>query len=128
VLFVSIHADPDTDYPFFWGREDETGEGEGEGATLNLPLPRGTALAQYGPALDSACAAIARFGADLLVCSFGADTYEADPISFFRLGTDDYPRLANRIAQLRLPTLVVMEGGYATQTLGTNVAAFLSTL
>ena len=128
VLFVSIHADPDTDYPFFWGREDETGDGEGEGATLNLPLPRGTALAQYEPALDSACAAIARFGADLLVCSFGADTYEADPISFFRLATDDYPRLANRIAQLRLPTLVVMEGGYATETLGRNVAAFLSTL
>ena len=29
VLFVSIHADPATDYPFYWGHGDETGEGEG---------------------------------------------------------------------------------------------------
>ena len=31
VLFVSIHADPRTDYPFFWGHADETGEGRGRG-------------------------------------------------------------------------------------------------
>ncbi len=42
VAFASIHADPSTDYPFFWGHADESGEGDGEGATLNLPLPRGT--------------------------------------------------------------------------------------
>ena len=56
VLFVSIHADPRTDYPFFWGHADETGEGEGEGATLNLPLPRGTGLRRLSagarPALE----------------------------------------------------------------------------
>ena len=128
ILFASIHADPDTDYPFFWGRADEVGEGEGEGATLNLPLPRGTALGEYEPALDRACEAVARFGADLLVVSFGADTWEGDPISFFRLETGDYPRLAARIARLGLPTLIVMEGGYATDALGANVAAFLSAL
>ena len=53
VLFVSIHADPRTGLSFFWGHADETGEGEGEGATLNLPLPRGTDLAAYLPALDT---------------------------------------------------------------------------
>jgi acetoin utilization deacetylase AcuC-like enzyme len=52
VLFVSIHADPATDYPFYWGHADETGEGEGQGATLNLPLPRGTTLPAFERALD----------------------------------------------------------------------------
>ena len=61
VLFVSIHADPRMDYPYFWGHADETGEGEGEGATLNLPLPRGTDLAAYLPALDAALERIAAF-------------------------------------------------------------------
>ena len=128
VLFVSIHADPVMDYPYFWGHADELGEGEGEGATLNLPLPRGTDLAGYIPALDEALKRIAAFAPDLLVLSYGADTYAGDPISFFRLETWDYTVLARRIAALGLPSLVVMEGGYAVEELGVNVAAFLEGL
>jgi len=125
VLFASIHADPRTDYPFFWGHADETGEGEGEGATLNLPLPRGADLAAYLPALDTALARIAAFAPDLLVISYGADTFIGDPISQFRLETADYTAMARRIAALGLPALIVMEGGYAIDALGANVAAFL---
>lgn len=125
VLFVSLHADPRTDYPFFWGHADEIGEGDGEGTTLNLPLPQGTDLAAYLPALEQGLARIAGSGADLLVISFGADTYEGDPISRFRLTTADYAVMAARIAALGLPTLVVMEGGYAVDALGANVSSFL---
>src|SRR6185295_12601491 len=42
VFFASIHADPKTDYPFFWGHADESG-----GNILNLPLPRGTDWNRY---------------------------------------------------------------------------------
>ena len=126
VPFVSIHADPVTDYPFFWGHADETGAGEGEGANLNLPLPQGTDGATYLAALDRALDRIAAWSPDLLLCSYGADTYGGDPISHFALTTDDYPRLAARIASLGVPVLVVMEGGYAVDALGANVAAFLS--
>jgi len=125
VLFVSIHADPKMDYPYFWGHSDETGEGEGEGATLNLPLPRGADLAAYLPALEQALERIAAFAPDLLVVSYGADTFAGDPISHFRLETADYAFLAQRIAALGLPTLIVMEGGYAVDALGANVASFL---
>jgi acetoin utilization deacetylase AcuC-like enzyme len=126
VLFISIHADPATDYPFYWGHADESGEGEGEGATLNLPLPRGTTLAGFGRALDAALDRIAAYAPDLLICSYGADTYAGDPISHFSIETDDYAVIGRRIASLRLPTLIVMEGGYAVDALGENVAAFLS--
>jgi acetoin utilization deacetylase AcuC-like enzyme len=126
VFFASIHADPRTDYPFFWGMADETGEAAGEGATLNLPLPQGTDFPAYEPALAKALEAIAAFAPDLLICSYGADTFIGDPISHFRIETDDYPEIARRIASLGLPTLVVMEGGYAVDRLGPNVAAFLS--
>ena len=126
VLFASIHADPVMDYPYFWGHADETGEGVGEGATLNLPLPRGTGLAAYMPALDKALERIADFAPELLIVSFGADTFAGDPISHFRLETADYAALGRRIAALGQPTLVVMEGGYAVDALGANVASFLS--
>jgi acetoin utilization deacetylase AcuC-like enzyme len=126
VLFASIHADPATDYPFFWGHADEIGEGKGEGLTLNLPLPRGTRLPAFERALGIALERIAAFGADLLVCSYGADTFEGDPISHFAIATADYRAMAGRIAGLGLPTLIVMEGGYAVDALGANVASFLS--
>ncbi len=128
VLFASIHADPATDYPFFWGHADETGTGAGEGATLNLPLARGTDWAEYRPALETALAAIGRFAPDLLIVSYGADTFDSDPISFFRIGTDDYAAMGARIAAAGLPTVIVMEGGYAVDALGANVASFLSGL
>ena len=126
VLYASIHADPSTDYPFFWGHADELGAGPGEGANLNLPLPRGTDWAAYEPALVQALEAIARHAPDLLIVSYGADTYEADPISHFKLETSDYAPMARRIASPGLPTAIVMEGGYAVDALGANVAEFLS--
>lgn len=58
--------------------------------------------------------------------SFGADTWEQDPISHFKLKTEDYPVLAQRIAALGLPVLIVMEGGYAVGALADNVAGFLA--
>jgi acetoin utilization deacetylase AcuC-like enzyme len=126
VLYASIHADPATDYPFYWGHADEVGEDEGRGATLNLPLPQGTKLDAFRRAQATALDAIARFGAEALVVSFGADTWAGDPISHFALETEDYPVLARDIASLGLPTAIVMEGGYAVDALGRNVASFLS--
>ena len=128
VLFASIHADPKTDYPFFWGHADERGEGAGEGTTLNLPLPQGTDWQGYAPALDTAVEAVREHAADLLVVSYGADTFAEDPISHFRLLREDYTAMGASIAALGLPTLVVMEGGYAVDALGGNVAAFLDGL
>ena len=121
VVFASIHADPSTDYPFFWGHADES-----RGNLLNLPLPRGTDWTDYAPALTRALDWIERHEPDLIVVCYGADTHEADPISFFRLKTSDYEPMARRVASLGVPTLILMEGGYAVDALGANVSAFLS--
>jgi acetoin utilization deacetylase AcuC-like enzyme len=94
--------------------------------TLNLPLPQGTGLDPYRRALATALERVATSGADLLICSYGADTFVGDPISHFALETDDYPLLGRDIGALGLPTVAVMEGGYAVDALGANVAAFLS--
>ena len=126
VAFASIHADPATDYPFFWGHADEVGAGAGQGVSLNLPLPRGTDWNGYAPALAQALDWIEQHQPDLLVVSYGADTYEDDPISHFKLKTGDYAPMARRIASLGVPTLIVMEGGYAVEALGANVSEFLS--
>lgn len=126
VFYASVHADPATDYPFYWGHADERGADHGEGATLNLPLPRGAGIDAFRRAQAAALEAFARFAPGLLVVSFGADTWEGDPISHFRLTTGDYRVLARDIAGCGWPTVIVMEGGYAVDALGANVASFLS--
>ena len=121
IRFASLHADPATDYPYFWGTAEESGNN-----ILNLPLPRGTAFDAYDAALARACSWLAADAPELLIVSFGADTFEGDPISRFAIRTTDYARLAARVAALGVPTLIILEGGYAVDALGANVAAFLS--
>lgn len=126
VLTISLHADPVTDYPFYWGHADETGEGEGAGASLNLHMPRGTDWTAYKLKLALAIDHVNAFAPDLLIVPFGADTYAGDPISHFKLQTADYTAMGRMIAAIGLPTLIPMEGGYAVDALGANVAAFLA--
>ncbi len=126
VLFVSLHADPLHEYPYFLGYGDERGTGAGDGATLNYPLPHGTPWDRYSAALDDAGAAVRAWAPDALVVSLGVDTYEHDPISQFRLTSADFPSLGRALATLRRPTLFVMEGGYAVDDLGVNAVGVLT--
>ncbi len=125
VLFASIHGDPAHAFPYFSGFAEQTGTGEGEGATCNYPLLPGTDFGAWGEALEAALRAIARFRAETMVVSVGTDTYERDPIGFFRLRSDDFPKIGQRIATLGLPTLFVMEGGYAIDDLAVNTVNIL---
>jgi acetoin utilization deacetylase AcuC-like enzyme len=125
VLVVNIHGDPRTEYPFFLGHADERGAAAGEGFNLNLPLPKGTEFAPWREALAHALAEIARFGADALVVSLGLDTFEGDPISGFRLKSEDYLRVGEDLARAGLPTLFVFEGGYAVREIGINAVNVL---
>lgn len=125
VLFVSIHGDPRTEYPFYLGHADETGEGAGAGCNLNLPLAAGSSVQAWFGALEAACARISAYGAEALVVSLGLDTFEGDPISRFALASADFLRLGQRLARLGLPTVFVLEGGYAAADLGTNAVNVL---
>ena len=126
VLFTSIHGHPDHHFPYFWGHKDETGEGAGLGFTVNYPLLAGTDYGPWSQALQDAIAKIKAFKADVLVVSLGVDTFENDPISAFKLTTQDYPIYGAELAKLSLPTVFIMEGGYGVPEIGDNVAGVLS--
>jgi len=125
VYTVSIHGDPRTEYPFFIGHADETGQGCGAGFNLNLPLARGTDFATWRSALDAARAAVRAFGAQALVVALGVDTFEGDPIAGFRLRSADYLVVGRDLRSLALPTVFVFEGGYAVQEIGINAVNVL---
>ena len=125
VLFVSIHADPLQEYPFFLGHADERGSGPGLGYTANFPLRWHCTAAEWFRALDASLALLSAYAPDYVVVSLGVDTYKDDPISRFRLETPDYLQVGSRIAGLGVPTLFVLEGGYAVAEVGRNVSNVL---
>jgi acetoin utilization deacetylase AcuC-like enzyme len=126
VLFLSLHGDPAEEFPFYLGWADERGAGAGEGFNANYPLPLGTAFPAWREALEDALRRVAGYAPDALVVSLGVDTYKDDPISRFRLESEDFTAYGGMIARLGLPTLFVMEGGYAVEAIGVNAVNVLA--
>ncbi len=126
VLYASLHGDPRHAFPHFLGYADETGRAAGEGCNANYPMPPGTGFEVWGEALADACRRITAYRPDAVVVSLGVDAFKDDPISFFKLESDDYCRVGERVAALGLPTLFVMEGGYAVAEIGINTVNVLS--
>jgi acetoin utilization deacetylase AcuC-like enzyme len=125
VLTVSIHAHPERYYPFFWGYPEERGAGVGLGANLNLCLERGTGDEGFMAALDKGMQAVVDFGADTLVLALGLDAFEGDPFAGLAVTTPGFGRIGRAVAALRLPTVIVQEGGYLCPELGENLEAVL---
>ena len=126
VQVVNLHGDPMQEYPYFLGHADETGEDEGKGFNHNFPMPWGTTWGEWSASLEKGGDLVAGYRPDILIVSLGVDTFEKDPISQFKLKSDDYPKIGKRIAELGLPTLFVMEGGYAVDEIGVNAVGVLT--
>ena len=128
IFYVSLHADPSFAYPGFSGQTAEIGTGDGTGCNLNITLGPHTQIDRYLGAMDQACEAIKAFDPSVLVVSIGFDTHREDPIAIFGLVSEDFGRLADRIAMLGVPSLHVLEGGYALHRLGESAVAYVQGL
>jgi acetoin utilization deacetylase AcuC-like enzyme/GNAT superfamily N-acetyltransferase len=125
VLTVSIHGDPSFAYPYFSGFEDERGEGEGEGFNENIALPEKVDGDRYRRALRSALRRVQAFDPDYLVIALGLDPAKGDPTGSWSLTAADFEGNGRLIGALRVPTLIIQEGGYRTASLGINARRFL---
>ncbi|CAJ3072481.1 histone deacetylase family protein [Burkholderia pseudomallei] len=123
VLYVSIHGDPTNFYPAVTGYETERGAGRGEGCNVNLPMPHGSPEAVFFAQLERARSRVERFAPDVLVFALGFDVYREDPQSKVAVTTEGFGRLGALVGGLRVPTLIVQEGGYHLETLERNAAA-----
>lgn len=121
----SVHADPADFYPFFWGGIDETGEGQGVGTNVNRPLPLGSDGVAFMAALEDLIGAMAVFRPEAVVIPLGLDAHREDPLAGLALETEDFELLGRRLSEIALPTVIVQEGGYPTDYLGRNLAAFM---
>ena len=128
VLTVSIHGDPHFAYPHFAGFKDEIGSNEGEGFNINYPLPENITAEKYRQTLATALKRIKVFDPAYLVVCLGLDTAKSDPTGTWSHTFDDFFKIGELIGKSRYHTVVVQEGGYRTQTLGTNARHFFQGL
>ncbi len=128
VLTISLHGHPSFAYPYFSGFEEEKGEGEGQGFNHNFPLPEKLTHEHYIRVLAKALNTIRRFKPDYLVVALGLDPAKGDPTGTWSFTHSNFAVNGEMIGSLRLPTLVVQEGGYRNQSLGINARAFFTGL
>src|SRR5262249_26935961 len=104
---------------------DERGQGPGLGYNLNLPLPRKTADEGFLEALGAGIKRVRSFAPEALVVALGLDAFEGDPFGGLSVTTPGFARIGEAIAALKLPTVIVQEGGYLCPELGDNLTSFL---
>lgn len=125
VLTVSVHADPHRFYPFFWGHADERGEGDGEGFNVNVPVPLGADDLTWTAAIATSFGSLRAFSPDVIVVALGLDASFDDPFGGAKVTVAGFRTAGELIGGLGRPSLIVQEGGYLSETLGPNLAAFL---
>ncbi|HSL17189.1 MAG TPA: histone deacetylase family protein [Methylomirabilota bacterium] len=128
VLTISIHGHPNFAYPYFSGFADEVGSGRGRGANRNYPLEEHVDGRRYREVLERALRRVEKHRTEILVVALGLDTSRKDPTGSWDLGTTDFAANGRLVGALRLPTLVVQEGGYRIRNLGVNARSFFTGL
>ncbi len=58
--------------------------------------------------------------------ALGLDASESDPLQGLKVTGAGFYAMAERIARLGLPTVLVQEGGYLSDDLGRNLVQFLA--
>lgn len=125
VFTASIHVDPECFYPFFWGSADERGEYAGFAYNLNVPLPKESGDDRFMAGLDHLLETVEMFSPEAIVVALGLDASVDDPLAALSVTTEGFNRIAERIAQLAKPTVLVQEGGYLSDSLGNNLGSCL---
>jgi acetoin utilization deacetylase AcuC-like enzyme len=130
VLYASIHQWPL--YPGT-GAADYTGTGAGEGYTLNLPVSPGAGSDEFLAIVQHVVVPVARgFAPDLIAISAGYDAHRDDPLASCLVDTETYGDMAGSIralaAELGVPVLVCLEGGYSPTALAASVVATIEAL
>jgi acetoin utilization deacetylase AcuC-like enzyme len=130
VLYASIHQWPL--YPGT-GAAEYAGEGPGLGYTVNLPVAAGAGSDEFLALVQHVVAPVARaYRPGLIAISAGYDAHADDPLAECRVDTPAFGDLAATMrdvaAELDVPVLVCLEGGYEPAALAASVLATIEAL
>ena len=121
--YISLHGQDE--YPYYTGSSNEIGKDEGQDFNFNNPLPKATDDTDYLRTLEKACNRVKKWNSEILIVSFGTDTFELDPIGGFKLTKDVYRKMGIMLGLLGIKVLVLLEGGYHVDSIGHLVRELL---
>ena len=124
---TSAHIDPGAGwFPHWSGFADEPGAGRGKGFNRNIPLSPGSGDEALVSAVEALADVVREASCDFLVVSLGVDAGDEDENSPLLVTGSGFARVAAVLADLRLPTVLVQEGGYHLPSLETDLISFLT--
>ena len=118
VLTLSLHMSTEYAYPHANGAFEDQGSAAAGYSTINLPLPAGVHDAEYEMVFDAVWyPVLERYRPDAVVLQAGADALFLDPLARFKLTTQAYLALVQKILDSSprhadgTPRLLVTGGG-----------------
>ncbi|MEA2367047.1 MAG: hypothetical protein QOI32_2559 [Thermoleophilaceae bacterium] len=124
VLTGSVHVDPAAGwFPHFLGFEDERGVGD---SNRNVALPPGAGDDVWAEAVTGLASWARERGAEALVVALGVDAADTDPASPLAVTAAGFRAAGRALGALRLPTVLVQEGGYDLDAVGGLVCELLT--
>ena len=111
VLFISTHQ-----YPYYPGSGSEQEKGKFNNI-YNIPLPAGTNSEEYLNAFEFALKRLKEFKPEFVLISAGFDSHIKDPLAQFKLETEDFYTITERILKTSKSfcngkVVSILEGGY----------------
>src|SRR5438552_5002473 len=92
---------------------------------LNFPVAPYSSRSNHVRAVEEALEQLLEFKPQLLLVSAGFDAYQNDPITQMTLERDDFATFGKWLADVKIPTAAILEGGYSDD-LPELIDAFLS--
>ena len=92
---------------------------------LNFLVAPYSSRSNHVRAVEEALEKLLEFKPQLLLVSAGFDAYKNDPITQMTLELDDFATFGKWLAQIKIPTAAILEGGYSEE-LPVLIDAFLS--
>ncbi len=92
---------------------------------LNFPVAPYSSRSNHVRAVEEALEQLLEFKPQLLLVSAGFDAYKNDPITQMTLDRDDFATFGKWLAQIKIPTVAILEGGYSDE-LPILIDSFLS--
>ncbi len=110
VLTISVHETGRTLFPW-GGSEKEMGEGRGKGFNINVPLEPETDDDAFLPLFSEIVMdALELFAPEVIVGTFGTDTFAADPLTHLKMTNNGYVE-AVAMLHSRFPRIAALGGG-----------------
>ena len=115
-MFISTHQ-----YPYYPGSGSEQEKGKFNNI-YNIPLPAGTNSEEYLNAFEHALKKLKEFKPEFVLISAGFDSHVKDPLAQFKLETEDFYTITNRILESTRKfcngkVVSILEGGYDLEAL-----------